>query len=272
VSGLTDNEEPSVVSVAFPGPITPRGDALSAPTIWGEGDGRVFPVRRELEGLWPSARVFVLNDVTAAGYHYRRDPAEDFCIVTVSSGIGVKVFVAGRPIVGPDGRGGEIGHVRVAFAPDSPVCDCGGRGHLGAVSSGRGVLLAARRLAREDADGFARSVLAGSGRPIENSDIVGAFRRGDAWATQLVRETARPLGQMLAAIHSALGIERFVIIGGFALALGEAYRKELADVASGCCWHLGEDWDAMLTLGEPNDLMGLLGAGCYAAERLQGEQ
>jgi glucokinase len=77
---------------------------------------------------------------------------------------------------------------------------------------------------------------------------------------------------MLAAIHSALGIERFIIIGGFALALGEGYRKELADVADGCCWCLGEDWDSMVSLGEANDLMGLMGAGHYAAERLQEER
>jgi glucokinase len=134
------------------------------------------------------------------------------------------------------------------------------------------VLLAARRLAEEDAEGFAQSLLAGSSRPIENADIVDAFRRGDAWTVRLIHQAAHPLGQTLAAIHTALGIERFVIIGGFALALGEGYRKELTDVAAGCCWRLGEDWNAMLSLGEPDDLMGLLGAGRYAAAQLRGER
>jgi predicted NBD/HSP70 family sugar kinase len=136
-TALVGHESPEVLAVAFPGPIDADGNALTAPTLWGDGDKQPFPARRELERLWPSSRVFVVNDVTAAGYRYVRDPADDFCIVTVSSGIGLKIFVAGRPVVGAAGRGGEIGHLRVDFAPTAPVCDCGGQGDLGAIASAR---------------------------------------------------------------------------------------------------------------------------------------
>jgi predicted NBD/HSP70 family sugar kinase len=272
-AAITHSEVPAVVALAFPGPIDRDGNALSAPTVWGDGDGRPFPVRRELQRLWPSARVLVLNDVTAAGYRYLRHPAEDFCIVTVSSGIGLKIFVAGQPIVGAAGRGGEIGHVRVDFSATAPVCDCGGQGHLGAVASGRGALLAAQRLARQDGERFARSLLGqrlqGDPAGLDNPGLVAAFRAGDAWAGELIRLVSQPLGRMLAAIHVALGIERFLIFGGFALALGEGYRSELVRAAQDSCWQLGQNWDTMVVLGEPDDLAGLLGAGRCARERAQ---
>jgi glucokinase len=271
---VAGQEPPAVLCVAFPGPIDSQGNALSAPTVWGDGDPKPFPVQRELQRLWPASQVFVMNDVTAAGYRYWRDPTEDFCIVTVSSGIGLKVFVAGQPVVGAAGRGGEIGHVRVDFSPTAPVCDCGGQGHLGAVASGRGALQTARRLAQRGSEAFSRSLLGqrlqGDLNGVDTQALVAAFRSGDPWACDLIREVARPLSQALAAIHVAVGIERFIIVGGFALALGESYRRELVRAARDSCWQLGQDWETMIVLGEADDLAGLVGAGRCALRLTQG--
>jgi glucokinase len=223
--------------------------------------------------LWPSASVVVLNDVSAAGYWYLRDPQESFCVVTVSSGIGNKIFLDGRPIVGRRGQGGEIGHLRVDFTDEAAKCDCGGRGHLGSIASGRGTLSRARTLATRNAMDFSGSLAAslcrGDAESLTNEMIVEAFRQGDEWSGNLVQATSRPLGWALAAIHHALGVERFVIIGGFALALGEGYRKQLACAASESGWHLGQDWDSMVELGKLGDRASLLGAGRYATTRCE---
>jgi glucokinase len=207
----------------------------------------------------------VVNDVTAAGYRYLSRPDDDLCMVTVSSGIGHKVFLHGRPVLGPHGRGGEIGHVRVDFSDDAPICDCGGRGHLGAVASGRGSRFQVSRLAALAPAAFARSQL---GRQVgahvdrvDNAAIVQAFHREDPWTVGLLRRMAQPLGQVLATVHATLGIERFVIVGGFALALGPAYRVLLAEAAASCCWALGGNWDEMIELGQADDDAGLIGAG-----------
>jgi glucokinase len=217
-----------------------------------------------------------MNDVTAAGYRYLHPPVEDFCLVTVSSGVGLKIFVGGRPVVGAAGRGGEIGHLRVDFSPEAPVCDCGGRGHLGALASGRGALQAALRLARQGDPSFAVSLLGrrlqGDLAGLDNRALVDAFRDGDLWACGLIRRAAQPLGQALASIHVSLGIERFVIVGGFAQALGEGYRQELVRAARGSCWELGQDWETMIALGDPEDTDGLLGAGRCALRLLRGSE
>jgi 3-dehydroquinate synthetase/predicted NBD/HSP70 family sugar kinase len=270
---VLEGRQPSTVSVAFAGPTDPQGMVLAAPTVWGASKQPIDLIP-ELTTFWPSARIALLNDISAAGYRYLRDECEDFCIVTVSSGIGNKVFVKGRPLTGPAGRGGEIGHVQVDFSPDAPVCDCGRQGHLGAISSGRGTLALARQLAELGTEGFANSLLGARFRAnlnaLTNADIVDAFRSGDLWTTELIRKVARPLGQMLAAVHLSMGVERFVIIGGFALALGDQYRLELVRSAADCGWLMGQDWNSMIELGQPEDTSGLLGAGRFVTEFANG--
>ena len=265
-----NGEMPSRVAVAFPGPIDRSGRVLAAPTIWGSAVHPPLDLAADLRRKWTEARIDVLNDVTAAGYRYLRNPEDSFCIVTVSSGIGNKVFIAGEPQTGPGGRGGEIGHVRADAWSSQSVCECGGDGHIGAISSGRGTLLEAIRRASAQRHAFASSFLGvlvgGQAGLLTNEVIATAFHAVDEWTVNLVRDTSAPLGRALAMIHAAVGIERFVIVGGFALAMGERYRKELVRHAAGAAWDAGQEWNSMIELGTDDDLSGLLGAGRFVTE------
>lgn len=262
-------DSPYMVVVAFPGPVDPEGNPLAAPTIWGSVQEGILPVKDLLQAQWPDAPLLLLNDVTAAGFRYRSHPEESLCIVTVSSGIGHKVFAQGNPVVGPGGRGGEIGHLQIDFSPDAPLCDCGHRGHLGALASGRASRYQVLRLAQEDPNGFRGSLLAAQcgSHPgaVQNQHLVAAFHRRDSWTERVIGRMAEPLGFALAAIHLTVGVERFVLIGGFALALGPRYRAQTAAAAARYGWNLGLDWNAVVELGEPDDDAGLLGAGHFAA-------
>ena len=67
--------------------------------------------------------------------------ARHFLYLTVSTGIGGAIVADGRLVAGPDGVGGELGHVTLDL--DGPPCGCGARGHLEAISSGSGIARAA---------------------------------------------------------------------------------------------------------------------------------
>lgn len=266
---LLDGRNVDRVSVAFAGPLDGRGQLTAAPTIVGATEFSPIDLRRELCRTWPEADVFLLNDVTAAGYRYLHRHDESLCVVTVGSGIGNKVFIHGRPFTGPNGRGGEIGHVVVDPSPDAIVCDCGGRGHLGGIASGRGTLATAKRAASQDEREFLASRLgrlARSADGILNEHIVSCFREGDPWTVKTIRYVAGKLANVLAHTHQAIGIERFVIFGGFATALGPSYRDLVVQAAEAACWSSGQDWDAMIELGVADDASGLIGAGRYAME------
>ena len=259
--------KPDKVAVAFPGSLNERGQVVKAPAIHGEQTGTPFPLGEELAELWPERRVYLLNDVTAAGYAQVAEGARDFCMVTVSSGVGNKFFISGRPAWGQGGRGGEIGHWKISLDPYAPICDCGERGHLGALASGRGVLGGVRRRALEDRRGFSDSYLGlicTEPDRIDNPSIVQAFLRDDRWTRKCIIEAGGLLGRALGLMHTCTGTERFIIFGGFALALGEKYRQILVEEARKSCWSLGQDWNHMIELGKHQDKQGLLGAGYFA--------
>lgn len=104
--------------------------------------------------------VVMLNDLSAAAWHLAEStPLNRFLVVTVSSGIGSKIFGRCHPLGVIDDLpyAGEIGHVVVDESSDTLVCDCGGRGHLGAIASGRGIERSARRQAALFPAAFERS-------------------------------------------------------------------------------------------------------------------
>lgn len=256
---------PDVAAVAYPGPVDAHGRVLAAPTVLGRSGEPPFPLRDACAALWPGTAVSVLNDLTAAGYRYVGAGLRDFAIITIGSGIGHKVFLDGRPLLGPAARGGEIGHLRLDYDRDAPRCDCGGVGHLGGLASGRGtVALVRRRAVRRPAE-FRTSALAGTDPArLDGPAVAAAYRAGDAFTTAAVGEGVRYLGQALAAVHLDTGVERFLLVGGFAAALGARYRGRVAVAAAEASWAVGQDWDAMIALGAPDDDSALLGAGLVA--------
>lgn len=266
---LLSSALPSRVAVAFPGPVTTSSDVLAAPTLWGE-DPALPPgeVIQALRRQWPGADVHLLNDVTAAGYYYVSGTGGDLCVVAVGTGIGQKVFLGGRPALGTGGRGGEIGHWRVDWSPDAPVCHCGGRGHLNPLASGTATRYLVERAARADPEAFEASALhaltGGDPAHFTNDAFVRAAAERDSFTWAIAERMAQWLGRAVAAIHLAVGVERFVITGGLALALGEPYRVALCEAASEGAWPNGLDWNAAVELGTGGDLAGLVGAGRYA--------
>jgi glucokinase len=218
--------------------------------------------------------VLVANDITAAAWRYSATETDPFCLFTISSGIGNKVLRHGDVLIDDDGFGGELGHWRVDPSPDAIPCDCGGRGHLGAMASGRGMVAAARVAAAEQPVSFALSSLYGlaDGDPvaITSESLVAAVRADDEFALDLLRIAVRPLAAAVACVFAAIGIRRYVFIGGFALAIGDRFIDLLGDelVRQGCFGLTAQQTRAMLRLGAADDDHSLIGIGELLARML----
>jgi glucokinase len=241
---------------------------MAAPPLFGSIT-KPIPLVQLLKSRLPAVEVHLLNDVTAATWRYVPEELGDFCLLTVSTGIGNKVFAGGRILLTAEGRGGEIGHLCVDTSVDAPPCDCGGRGHIGAFSSGRGAEALARRRAQLAPGEFSRSRLCeavnGEANSIDALNLAQSAIAGDEFSLAIVRQSQLPLAIGIASIQASIGIERFIFMGGFALALGDLYRQILA----GHLRQLGlfgipdEEIDRMLILGHNDDLHGLLGAALF---------
>jgi predicted NBD/HSP70 family sugar kinase len=266
ITAALQDESPDSILVGYPGPVTRSGVAIRSPTVLGPQSVHAVDVASMLAQRWPGAAVRVLNDLTCAGYAFVRSGHRNFCVLTVGSGIGNKIFLDGRPWTGDRGFGGEIGHVQVAPMSGTPVADL--RDDLGNISSGRGTVWLARLWARRCPGDFRGSGLAAlsaeASDQMWSEQLVRSFHRSDVLARAIVAAGAQPLAAALAHVHLAIGLERFFITGGFASALGEEYRRMLVQMLRECAWDVGQDWDSMVLVSEAQCEDGLLGA-CYLA-------
>lgn len=259
----------SPIVVSFPGPIDPHGNILQAPTLTGD-DSDIPDFRADLEHAF-GRPAFLINDLSAAAWYLSTTTLGRFLVVTVSSGIGSKLFDPAVGVFDDVAFAGEIGHTVVDSSPHAPRCDCGGRGHLGAIASGRGIERMARARAGSAPDAFELSACVTRHRATattltNEAHLVPALRAGDPWATDVVAHCSGFLARTLVSSIVVGGLQRVVVIGGFALAAGDAYLNLLREAARECCdYPLFRDSMAeRLVLGAVHEEACLLGAGVYA--------
>ena len=274
VADLVGPSDP--VIIGFPGPIDSEGRVVAAPTIIGR-QFSVPDIRTKVSSA--TARpTFLLNDMSAAAWHLSCvTNSKRFIAVTVSSGIGSKLFdrTSSGGVIDDVPYAGEIGHVMVDSDPLAALCDCGSRGHLGSIASGRGVERAARQKAEEDKCGFSTSLCSSqfgaTSTMISNENhLVPAALEGDAWVLDVIRRCTRPLAQTLTLITVAAGLDRIVVAGGFAQSLGSLYVDILRETMDKRDSFPGFPiFDSQfIQLCRPDDEVCLLGAATYAHKRL----
>jgi C7-cyclitol 7-kinase len=259
------------IVLSFPGPVTACGRVLQAPTVAG-GSAATFDLASAVREK-TSRHVFLLNDMSAAAWRLAEiRPERRFLVVTVSSGIGSKIFdrchAAG--VLDQPAHAGEIGHVVVDDSESAPVCDCGGRGHLGAIASGRAIERKARiRAARNEGEFLRSKAVCEFGATPETLNnekhLVPALLAGDGWVSQLVTECTRPLARTLLTVAMAAGLERVLVIGGFAQALGSVYIEILRGLACDFCRYdvARNSLDSLFELASGEDETSLEGCAAF---------
>lgn len=204
-------------------PVTSVGVALPA-AVDAEGRVRGWPgrpswqgldVRARLVALLPGARVRIADDGDLAALaEARAAGCRDLVHFGVGTGIGGGVVMDGVMRPGT-GRGScEVGHVVVDHDGDAR-CDCGRRGCVQALASGRSTL---RRAAR---------VL---GRPAGFDELREAWAKREDWAVRTVAPGVAALAAVAVSLSELTHPEVITIGGGFAAAL-PGYATQVADAA-----------------------------------------
>jgi glucokinase len=245
----------------LPGDLDGVGVAAAGPMIWPSGEvsplnmpaWRGFPLRKRLAEEFASDRVLIHNDAVglAVGEHWKGagTGTANLLGMTVSTGVGGGLILAGRLYHGTSGNAGHVGHVVVE--PDGPVCACGGRGCLEAIASGPNTV----RHALDDgwrpkpgvvADGVALSAAAAAGDPV---------------ALRNVARAGRAVGTAIASAASLLDLEVAAVVGGFSRS-GPQFWEPLQQAFSD---HAGFPFAAACRVvpGQLADTAGLLGAAAF---------
>ncbi len=217
----------SGAGVGVPGPVDfHRGVSVSPPIMPG-WDG--YPVRdavsRDL-----GCPVVLDNDVNvlAVGEQHAgvARNALDFLYVKIGTGIGCGIVVDGELYRGVDGCAGDIGHIRVEDF--GPTCACGNTGCLEAFAGGAALARDATAAALSGRSDALARLLEEKGE-LTAADVGLALGQGDPVAVQLIRDSGRRVGQVLASLVSFFN-PGLIVIGGGVTALGHALLAEIRGV------------------------------------------
>lgn len=188
------------VGLSLPAPVDyARGRVVGPSVMTGWDD---FDIRGWFADRF-EAPLFAENDVNLlmlADYRRARRDARHLFYVKIGTGIGSGIVADGRIYRGAQGAAGDIGHIQFMRQP-APLCRCGKIGCVEARAAGWAI---ARDLRAE-------------GIPAETArDVVALVRAGEPHAINLVRQSGRILGEVLANVVSILNPSRIVIGGTLA--------------------------------------------------------
>lgn len=241
------------IGVAAPGPINPKAGILySAPNIPGWVN---LPLRSMIEDRF-HIPVALGNDANMAAlgeWKYGAGKSHhNVLYLTISTGIGGGVIIDDQLLLGECGLAGELGHVTIL--PDGPMCGCGHRGHLEAVSSGTGI---ANYVAEELAKGIA-SELSPQTRP-NARDIGKAAVKGDPLAVAAFTRAGNYLGIALASFLHIFN-PSIIILGGGVSRAGKVLMDPVIKAMDSNILSSAYMTDLTITTASLGDDAGLLGA------------
>ena len=235
-----------------------EGRILSSPNLPQLNDLRLANILSSRLGL----DVVLENDATAAaiGEHWlgSSTDTQNSIFVTLGTGIGGGLILAGRPYRGTDGTAGEIGHICVE--PDGLECGCGSRGCVEQYASATAIARIARGLANSDPV----SRLANSD-DLSASTVFDAAVEGDEVALKTFRIMGRYLGIALADLIDVLNPE-LIVIGGGAAGAWDFFIEEVGnEIKQRTFRHPAET--ARLVPASLGDSAGILGAARVILDR-----
>jgi glucokinase len=262
---LAAEHEIGAIGLAAPGFVSSdQATVLFTPNLpW-----RDHPLRDRVAAKFgPDVRIVVENDANAAGWaEFRfgvgRD-VDDMLMLTIGTGLGGAVIVAGKIVRGAWGVAAEVGHMRVV--PDGHFCGCGHQGCWEQYASGSALVRDAQSALVAYPDRGARLLELADGSPekLTGPHITDAAKEGDPLAVELLAELGRWIGEGSASV-AALVDPALIVIGGGVGAAGDLLlapaRRGFADQLSA----RGYRPEARIELAAMGNDAGIVGAADLA--------
>ncbi|MBI1355489.1 MAG: ROK family protein [Acidobacteria bacterium] len=203
LSNLSESQAERVLAVCvnYPGVLDSAGNITAFNIGW-----RSFPLHKALSDALEYP-VFIehdkLSSVLAEHWLGCANSHDNTLFLIVERGIGLGMFVDGKPVQGSRDRTGEIGHSKVA--PDSRViCSCGQQGCLETVASSPSIIRQYQEaIGAEPSDGGV----------LRAADVFKKARNGDPAAGAVVERAGRAIGFALSHAVSLLNPE-LIVLGG----------------------------------------------------------
>jgi glucokinase len=216
------------VGIGSPGPLDREaGMVINTPNLgW-----RNFPLR-DLIANAVDLPATLDNDANCATYGEwwlgaGRD-VDTLVGLTLGTGIGGGIVLNGEIYHGISDVAGEIGHMTIDST--GRKCNCGNYGCLEAYASGPAIALRAVEGIEAGAESMLTQLVNGRLERITAATVYDGVVRGDAYATEVMKDTAKFLGAGVANIINVLNPEMVVIAGGVTRAGDHLFAPLRAEV------------------------------------------
>ena len=200
------------IGIGVPGPVEFESGRPVAPPIMPGWDRH--PVRDRFASY--GVPVWVDNDVNVMALGEARAGVaagqDNVVFVKVGTGIGAGIIVHGKLLRGADGCAGDVGHMQVNETREV-VCRCGNVNCLEALAGGAAIGRDGEAAASAGRSPFLAHVLEQKGA-LDVRDIGRAASHGDAVSVELLTNSGRLIGQMLAGVVNLLNPSMIVLGGG----------------------------------------------------------
>ena len=227
------------------------------------------PLREEL-GRRFGVRVFVDNDANCAALAEAHILGEDnLLMLTLGTGVGGGVVIAGVTFRGAHGLGAELGHF--TLNPDGPPCpgSCPNRGCIEAYCSGQALERDATELA-QDKPGSRLAERIGADGKVNGRELVEVAEGGDPDALLVFDNFARMLGIGIAGYVNVFEPDHLAIGGGLSRASHLFFERAVQEAGMRALPALWRRTKIALAQGGAN--AGVIGAGVLAAQEVRGIQ
>lgn len=260
------------------------GEILNSGPLWGI-KSKPLDLLQELNLKQADINWTILNDVTA-GLIRHTSSLEDnnlsrIMLITISTGIAARTYDKKTdevPLTREYGVQGEIGHIPIHFSfRDNTIelfCDCGGKNHLNAFSSGRGIENVLKAISSLHPNEYSESLLSKGTTQVPFEKFISAIQKNDTFALEILDAVTYPLAQILInAFTIDASLDLVLLTGGVIHSLKEIYLESLLKNLIKIGFYQISDKDPDFFRKRirivPDDDAGLIGAGNFARTKPQ---
>jgi glucokinase-like ROK family protein len=202
------------LGIGVPGPVNFKEGMVVSPPIMPGWDQ--FPIIDYLQGSWPETNIIVDNDVNimALGEYSKRENKDrkKMIFIKIGSGIGAGIILDGEIYRGSSGCAGDVGHICVD--KNGPICPCGNRGCLEVMAGGIAIAERAMSAAKEGQSTILKKYLDKNDGILSAIDVGLAAKEGDETSIEIIRDSGRIIGEVLAVMVNIYNPGMIVIGGG----------------------------------------------------------
>ncbi|MDF1548651.1 MAG: ROK family transcriptional regulator [Bacteroidales bacterium] len=215
-----------------------------------------------------SLPVFIENDAKARALaEYRFGLAKgrkNVLSLHVGWGLGLGIIINGKLYRGNSGFTGEFSHLPII--ENGVLCECGKRGCLETVASGKGLVHLAQKQIESQQDSPLAKLIASQEKELVPKSIIEAANHGDQFAISIISQVGLELGKGIAILIQLLNPE-LIILGGRVAEANQYLLTPIQQSLNHYCMPRLRD-QAELVISELGPNANILGAVATAIENI----